>query len=151
MPHHTAASCVKKLIEQVEILDQSISCAESFSEASSSQLAAMAIWTSSDLSATELQKLIQFQRRWRVKRNVYKLYGSLILFDGRGQHSSGKLAFEMTAAVADWVKVSEFTTLSRLGKYMLNGWQLPKPDVLITIAGAHVSPSDTLPIPTARA
>ena len=76
---------------------------------------------------------------WPASNPAYHS-GGRILYDSSGKHLSGKLAFDDTPMTTHWVKVSEFTTHNRLSNYISHAWQLPKPDVIITVVGTHVTP-----------
>lgn len=132
LPQSSAQSAVRKLVSHVEELSTCLS------RQSSEEFSPIKLHPESfELTDEELQRVVHVQRLYRLKKHVYRWYGGRILSDGTGKHLSGRITFETSPQVAQWVKVSKFTNLFRLSSYMSHTWQLAKPDVLITVAGGH--------------
>ena len=76
------------------------------------------------------------QRGLRTRWQVYRLFGPDLFVDAAGRHrQSGSIAFEGVPREASWIKINEATAPYRLSEFMTHYWQLPRPEVLISVTG----------------
>ena len=79
--------------------------------------------------------VIKVQRAFRLVKFVYRKFGPLLFVDNESQASYGHIKFRHVLKPASWIAVAPSVSARRLVKFMDYYWELPKPEVLVTITG----------------
>ena len=79
--------------------------------------------------------VIKVQRAFRLVKFVYRKFGPLLFVDHKSQASYGHIKFRHVLKPASWIAVAPSVSARRLVKFMDYYWELPKPEVLVTITG----------------
>ena len=79
--------------------------------------------------------VIKVQRAFRLVKFVYRKFGPLLFVDHQSQASYGHIKFRHVLKPASWIAVAPSVSARRLVKFMDYYWELPKPEVLVTITG----------------
>ena len=79
--------------------------------------------------------VIKVQRAFRLVKFVYRKFGPLLFVDHKSQASYGHIKFRNVLKPASWIAVAPSVSARRLVKFMDYYWELPKPEVLVTITG----------------
>ncbi|KAL1504852.1 hypothetical protein AB1Y20_008623 [Prymnesium parvum] len=81
--------------------------------------------------------VIRIQRAFRLREAMFRTFGAEMFVDGSCQKSPhGKLLFEGAASVPrPFIIVSDTTSPAILAQFISKYWDLPQPEVLITITG----------------
>ena len=79
--------------------------------------------------------VIKLQRAFRLVRFVYRKFGPSLFVDKEGNSSHGQIKFRGVFQHANWIRVTPSASVRRLIKLFDQHYNLPKPEVLLTVTG----------------
>lgn len=90
-----------------------------------------------DRVAAVVACVIRIQRAFRLRETLFRHFGAEMFVDSAGNKSAhGKLLFEGAASVPrPFIIVSDTSSPSMIAQFISKFWNLPQPEVLITITG----------------
>lgn len=88
-----------------------------------------------DDAARTIMKVSQLQHFFRRQRFLYRHFGPLIFCKANAQPADyGRIIFGRSR-VAEWITVADTTSVNLLARFLEKRWQLPRPQLLLSIIG----------------